>query len=358
MPKGRLTLDVLVELLSSPRAAWKAALLAWRTSVPGLKGRALSAAYLAEAAVLAPRLRRAGVTHLHNHMGFNSAAVAMLASILTGIPYSLTIHGPDEFDAPAAAALGTKISRSAFTVAISAFCRSQLMRWTPAECWDRIHVVRCGVAPSFASGAPSPVPDAPAFVCVGRLEPAKGLHVLIEAVQLAAVRGRRARLDVIGDGSLRAELEREIARRGVQDAVRLWGWRSSRQVREHILSSRALVLPSFAEGLPIVLMEAMALHRPVIATRIAGIPELVRPGENGWLVSPGSARELSDAMIAAADADGATLARMGRAGAAAVAAEHDAHTQARRLERLFEEHCRARVGAAAGEREGLATGVA
>jgi glycosyltransferase involved in cell wall biosynthesis len=309
--------------------------LAWRTSARGIKGRIWSIAYLLEAAFLAERLRAKRVQHLHNHIGQNSAAIAMLASHLSGVPYSLTIHGPDEFDQPIQLALGEKIARSAFTVAVCEFGRSQLMRWAAPEQWEKIRVVHCGVDASFLDQTPEPPVETARFVNIGRLTEAKGQLLLIQAAAKLAEAGEKFEIVLIGDGPLRSRLEQETDRLGLRDRVTFLGWRSAADVRAQIVRSRALVLPSFAEGLPVVIMETLALGRPVIATYLAGIPELVRPGESGWLVPAGSVDELAMAMRAAIHVSAEELARMGACGARAVNERHNAATEARKIEDMI-----------------------
>jgi glycosyltransferase involved in cell wall biosynthesis len=134
-----------------------------------------------------------------------------------------------------------------------------------------------------------------------------------------------------GDGPLRPVVEERVRKLGLEGRVKLAGWMGADQVREAILASRALVLPSFSEGLPVVLMEALALGRPIIATSLSGIPELVKPGTNGWLVPAGSAEALAPAMREALEASPARLDAMGHAGAALVAERHDSTREARKL---------------------------
>ena len=189
--------------MGRPGAFVRAAKLAAAVASPGVKGHLWPAAYLAEAAHLARRLRALGVQHLHNHIGRNSAAVAMIASELADVPYSLTVHGPSEFDLPHELALGTKIRRSAFTVAISEYGRSQLMRWSRPADWDKIHVVHCGLDADFLAAEPTPVPDVPTVVSVGRLVPEKGQLVLVRAVAELVRQGVPVELVLIGDGPMR-----------------------------------------------------------------------------------------------------------------------------------------------------------
>lgn len=296
-------------------------------------------AYLAEACLLVRLARARNLRHIHVHFGTNPAAVARLAWRLGGPGYSMTVHGPDEFDAPRALSLPEKIADAAFTVAISHHGRGQLMRWSDRAAWPRIAVVRCGLDRGFLEAAPADhVPKAatPVFLCVARLDPQKGLSLLIEAAARLAA-DHDFELRIIGDGAMRAELSRRITELGLGRRIALPGWRSAAAIREELEGALALILPSFAEGLPVVLMEALALGRPVIATAVAGVPELV-DAECGWLVPSGSEQALAEAMRCALAADAADLAAMGAEGRRRVRAMHDADANARTLARLLAPH--------------------
>lgn len=292
-------------------------------------------AYLAEAALLAKRLNAEEVDHLHAHFGTNPAMVARLAHALGGPPYSFTVHGPDEFDRPAELDLAGKIADAAFCVGVSSFGSSQLMRWSSPAHWPRIHVVRCGVDEGFIDTQDDAVmPAEPRLSCVARLSAQKGLPLLIDAAAMLKDRGKNFHLTLIGDGEMRAGIEAKIAGYGLQENITITGWASSEDVRRHILASRAMVLPSFAEGLPVVIMEALALGRPVIVSAIAGTPELV-DAECGWLIPAGSVEALATAMTDALDAPVATLQAMGAEGRSRVLAHHDSRKNGRQMLELI-----------------------
>jgi glycosyltransferase involved in cell wall biosynthesis len=334
-PFTQLLGSVLSILLRDPGRTLRAAVLAWKTRRPGLKGALWQAFYFVEAAYLARCLSARGIEHVHNHIAMNSASVCMLAAVMAGIPWSMTVHGPHEFVEPATWALARKLQSAAFSVFVSEFARSQAMWHAPARAWARFHVVRCGLDASLLDRPATPVPEEPRFVFVGRLAPEKGVTVLMDAVARLASRGVSLQLVVIGDGPCRADMERAIARHGLHEVVKLLGWQASARVQEEIVASRALVLPSFAEGLPIVLMEALALHRPVVCTPIAGIPELVQQGVNGWLVPPGSVDALCGALHEVTRASPIELFEMGKAGARTVRERHDGAASVAALEALF-----------------------
>ncbi len=293
--------------------------------------------YLAEACVLREWLGRDRIEHLHTHFGTNPAVVAMLCQTLGGPPFSFTVHGPEEFDRPIELALRLKIHHAAFVVAIGSFGRSQLWRWADYADWPRVQVVHCGLEPSDIEATPTPPAAARRLINVGRLEEQKGQLILVEAAaQLVNAGITDFEIVIIGGGRFRDALEAAIAAKGVQDQIKLAGWMTGDQVRQELLGARGFVLPSFGEGLPVVIMEALALHRPVIATYVASVPELVRPGETGWLVPAGDVAALAQAIRDLLDTPTDRLAAMGAAGAAAVAANHDIRVEARKLLRLFD----------------------
>jgi glycosyltransferase involved in cell wall biosynthesis len=334
-PKRRLADALLWALASRPGRLPGAVRRIWRTAPPGLRARVKAVAYLLEACLLAREVTRLGIGHIHNHLGEASATVALAAAYLAGVTYSLTEHGSGIFFHPHAWGLGRKIDGASFTACISDFCRSQCMLFAPQDAWPRIHLVHACVMPEFLErGDALPVPSEPRLLFVGRLTAAKGLPLLIEAVRRVASRGTPVELTLIGDGPLRAEAERELAALG--PGLRCLGWCGSDVVREEVLRARALVLPSLTEGLPVVLMEALALHRPVIAPQLAGIPELVADGVDGWLVRPGSVDALEGSIAALLAAPPAELARLGAAGAARVRASHDPEREIEKLASLFD----------------------
>jgi glycosyltransferase involved in cell wall biosynthesis len=292
-------------------------------------------AYLMQACRLRELSRSENVAHVHAHFGTNGAEVAMLCTRLGGPPYSFTVHGPEEFDMPAGLHLGEKVRDAAFVAAISSFGRSQLYRWIPHAHWPKVNVVRCGVDEAFTQGAQEAAPASRMVVCVGRLCEQKGQLLLLNAAREMARRGEDFQLVLAGDGEMRAELERLIDAYALRDRVRITGWVSGQQVRALLLESRALILPSFAEGLPVVIMEAMALGRPVISTSIAGIPELLRDGREGWLVPAGDCGALVQAWTELLRADAPRLEAMGSSARERVTRRHSAAGGARKLMQLF-----------------------
>src|SRR5208282_335029 len=158
---------------------------------------------------------------------------------------------PEEFDRPESLSLRLKIERAAFVVAVSEYGRSQIFRWCDYQHWGKVQVVRCGVDREFLKGGKLPIPRTNKVVCVGRLCEQKGQSWLLDAVRQLRTAGVLVELVLAGDGPMRPEIECAIVRLGLESQAHVTGWISSETVRQHLLDARALVLPSFAEGLPV-----------------------------------------------------------------------------------------------------------
>lgn len=333
----RLARAHLACLAAGPRRYLAAAWLAVRTAAPGTRGALYQLFYFLEAGVLAARLGSMGVRHLHNHFADSSCTVAMLASALSGVPYSLTMHGPSDFFAPEKWRLREKIARARFVACISRFCRSQGMLFSAPEHWQKLHVVHCGVEPArYRAVEPSAERPAGAplrLLFVGRLAEVKGLRVLFAALAHLP-EDLAAELTLVGDGPDRAALEAAAVALGLDDRVRFLGARSQGEVAGHLRAADLFVLPSFAEGVPVVLMEAMASRVPVIATRVGGVAELVEDGVSGLLVAPSDVEALA-AAVARLAADPALRRAMGEVGRAKVEAEFDIAAETVRLAGLL-----------------------
>ena len=330
-----LSRAMLAVALARPGRAFAALRLATRMSRGSDRPLLWHWIYFAEACVVARWLGESGASHVHAHFGTNSAEVAMLAGVLADVGYSFTVHGPDEFDRPKAIGLAEKIRRAAFVVGISSFTRSQMFRWVERAHWSKIEVVHCGLDAAFHAGDPAGATASTSLVCVGRLGEQKGHLLLLDAMRRVFDRGHRFSLVLAGDGELRAAVEARVRELGLQGHVRITGWIGSAEVRRELLAARALVLPSFAEGLPVVIMEAMALRRPVVTTYVAGIPELVQHGRTGWLVPAGDEEALADAIVECLGASDQALAAMGANGRERVLERHDADREAGKLAALF-----------------------
>lgn len=331
---ARLACAVVRTALRRPAAFLAALVTAIRLSRHADRGLAVHLVYLAEACVLAEWFAEAGTDHVHTHFGTNGPAVALLVRRLGGPTYSFTVHGPEEFDRPEALHLRDKVHHAAFVVVISSFGRSQMYRWTDREDWPKVHVVRCGLDSAFLRRQLSPVPAARRLVCIGRLGEQKGQLVLVEAAARLLAEGVELELVLAGEGPLREPIEAAIRDAGAGGSISITGWIDNARVRAELEAARALVLPSFAEGLPVAIMESLALGRPVVTTTVAGIPELV-DDDCGRLVPAGSIDDLAEAMRWVLDAPTEQLDEMGRIGHERVAARHDVTVEAGILAELF-----------------------
>lgn len=329
---------LLATMLTHPirllKAFWLTLKIGWHSD----RGLLCNLVYLLEACQLARWLNQEDVEHLHAHFGTNPASVAMLCEVLGGPPFSFTLHGPHEFDKPHFLRLGEKVVRSKFTVAISEYGRSQLFRWCDHRHWSKIHVVHCGLDQAYFDNEVTPPSAARKLLFIGRLSEQKGTHLLVEAANLLKEDGLDFELTLVGDGPMRSQLEAMIRHYGLDDNVRLVGWQNDSEVRQSLTASRALVLSSFAEGLPVVIMESLAMGRPVISTNIAGVAELVQPGVCGWLVPAGAVRPLADKMQEALEMPVEQLAEYGRAGRRLALESHNVRTEAKKLARLIGLH--------------------
>ncbi len=324
---------------------------ALRLGPPGARRLLLGGSWIVEAVALWDALRRTGVRHIHAHLGGTAPTVAMLAAELGNAvapddrsrwTWSFTVHGPDEFADVVRERLQAKIEGASFVVAISDFARSQLMSLVDESEWSKLHVVHCGVdtavfAPVNGARSSGNEDGVLNVLTVGRLSSAKGHGVLLEAVARVAHDGVPVHATIVGDGPRRTQLERRAETLGIRDRVTFTGSVGQHELPAYFAGADVFCLASFAEGLPVVLMEAMATGKPVVTTAVMGIPELVADGEHGLVVRPGRP-DLVAAAIRRLAADGELRERMGRAARARVSAEFDVRVQAERIRDLFVEY--------------------
>lgn len=337
----RIVLAHLRLLLSRPGRYIKTLWLAMRMSRGGVRAMLWQLFYFVEAGIVAEAGRRLNLRHIHNHFANSSCSVTMLAAELGGFTFSFTMHGPAIFFEPMRWRIDEKIRRALFVACISHFCRSQAMIFAPYEKWSRLHIVHCGVDPKGFEPKEH-AGSARRLLYVGRLDVVKGLPVLFEALAKVSERHSQLRLDLIGDGLDRQRLEELAERLSIADRVGFLGYRSQAEVRKELAESDGFVMSSFAEGVPVVLMEAMAAGLPVIATRIAGVAELVEEGASGYLVPPGDADSLADRIDRLA-VDPERRAAMGRVGRQAVAESFNLEREAAWLCRVLRSALEGRV---------------
>jgi colanic acid/amylovoran biosynthesis glycosyltransferase len=278
----------------NPKQYLEMASASWRLSRRGPRSLFKGLAYLAEAGILLHWLHRQDIRHIHVHFGNPAATVALIASFYGTIDYSLSIHGPDIFYDVTINLLPEKIKNATFVRCISHYCQSQLMRLVPYEYWSRLNIVRCGVDLEIFETRPNPHNAIPEILCVGRLVPAKGQHILVAAVGRLKTAGVPCHLTLVGGGEDLESLQALAQKLEINDQIAFVGAVGQEEVHGYYNQADIFVLASFAEGVPVVLMEAMAKEIPCISTRITGIPELIETGVDGILVTPGNIDELSE----------------------------------------------------------------
>jgi len=290
-------------MLSHPLKTSKLAAHALSSAGLDLALMARRLGHLVEASLLAKRCTATGVTHIHAHFGQSPATIAWFATELMNfgakraVRWSFTIHGFQDFVDEAVARLDLKANSAAFVICVSDFTRSQLCRVTRPHLWERFHVVRCGIdLEQFALRAAKPFPRRPRIVTVGRLSSEKGQLILLRALAQLAENGIEAELLLIGGGPLTAAIEQEIIHLGLGDRVSLLGELTPAEVDIQLRGADIFCLPSFAEGLPVSIMEAMAIGVPVVSTYIGGIPELAKDGKTALTVPAGNVEALAEAL--------------------------------------------------------------
>ncbi len=329
---GGLLTAFFRELTTNPGGLTKA-LGPWWSLLKHARGGVIRhIAYLMEACYFRQRAAADKIDHVHVHFLTNSTAVAMLARIMGGPTYSATVHGPDELTDAPLLDFPAKIGHASFIAAITHFCKSQLIRFSSIAAADKIKIIHCGL--DLSGFEATPPPDNTTLVCVGRLCPQKGQAQLPAAAAALRAEFPGMKLVLVGDGESRSEIEAEIARRGVGDMIEITGWMENTRVREAVKNARAFLLPSYAEGLPVVIMEALALGRPVISTYIAGIPELVDE-DCGWIIPAGDGDALIRVMREALTASPEKLAALGAEGRRRIEDRHDVDKEAAALGEWF-----------------------
>ncbi len=302
---------------------------------PGLGGLFRGLAHFVESVLLARVLVRRRITRLHNHFANSGATVGYLAAQLVGLRWSFTIHGISETDYPAGLMLARKINAADFVACASYFGRAQAMRLVSPAHWDKLHVVRCGLSMEMLPPLkPKRNRATKRLICVGRLSPEKGHAGLLQAFSAAAKELGPLELVIIGDGPESQRLRALSTELGVSNMVHFAGRCGEQLTLEQIRDADILVLPSFMEGLPIVLLEALALGTPVIASRVAGIPELIEHCKTGLLFTPSRWDELKE-MIQLLLRDEALAKRLSGAGRSVVASEFRLENSAKRLRELL-----------------------
>ncbi len=333
--KGAIVLWTLLTAITRPGRFLEALRLTWFIGRRHPRGQFAHLYYLAEACLLRRWLSEKPVDHVHAHFGTNSATVACLANVLGAPGYSFTFHGPEIFESISHHGLRQKLHRARFAVAISYHGMSMLKRWSDYDHWRKLHLIHCGTDATFLEAPESPNPNNGRLICVARLSPVKGHLVLLDAVERLVGEGLDPKIAFVGGGDFQSEIERVAKAKSLESRLEFLGWKSGTEVRDEVLASQAMVLPSFDEGLPVVFMESYALRRPVISTYIAGIPELIENSSNGWVVPAGSVDDLTVALRECLTMTQDQLEAYGREGRGRVEDHHDSTREAGKLAERF-----------------------
>lgn len=299
--------------------------------------------YFSEALMVGQWMRRNRQSHLHVHLASQAASVGLFVCRIFRFGYSITVHGPDEFYDAKGLYLAHKIAAADFIVCISSYARSQLMYLSPYEHWNKFHVCRLGIDPHLFSP-----PERPAhlsstsdgvfeILCVGRLTPAKGQHLLIDALSRLVAQGRNVRLRLAGNGPDEPSLRAQTQRLNLTDRVIFEGAVNQDRIRSVYAQADLFCLPSFAEGLPVVLMEALSMRIPCVTTTITGNPELITNGIEGILVPPSDLDALVVALETLIENDG-LRSYMTQNGRKRVLDQFDLRTNVEKLAAIFAEH--------------------
>lgn len=343
-PLGDLVASHLRALVTRPRSYLSALRTAVTLRGPGSRAGLWQLFYFGEAARLWNECRSRGIHHIHAHHANVASDVALLAARIGGPrwSWSFTMHGSTEFFDVREHRLAEKTARARFVVCVSDHGRSQLMTHVGPAHWEKLRVIHCGIDPDrFPLVDRRERSGELELLTVGRLVPVKGQQLLIEALAAQAAHGLRLTLTIVGDGPSLADLQALAAHHGIAERVRFAGAVGQQEIGGYYERADAFVLPSFAEGIPVVLMEAMATGMPVIASRITGIPELVDDGRSGLLVTPGRLDQLVRALADLAALGAERRHAIGTAGHAKVVAEFSIDGAARRLKATFAEFGRA-----------------
>ncbi len=337
LPVGvlHLVLSHLRCLARRPRGYAAAFRLALAMRPPGVRALLRQLFYFAEAALLSRAVEGRRIGHLHNHLADSSCSVALLASVMGSFTFSFTIHGSYIFFEAQRWRIDLKVKQAVFVVCISKFTRSQVMMFSSPSDWEKLRVVHCGVDPTRYKPRVHAGPGS-RLLFVGRLTPGKGVSLLLESVRRLESEPLDAVLTVVGDGDYRAELERLALELRISSRVTFLGYQSQTAVRRLLAEADVFVLPSFAEGVPVSLMEAMAAGLPVVATAVGGVSELVEHERTGLVVPPGDVEALTAALerlILNADLRN----ELARAGRAKVEREFDGRAEASKLRDVLSE---------------------
>lgn len=322
-------------IIRNPVAYIRGLIFALKLGWADLRQVLYSVLYFTEALILSNWMEDQSLSHVHVHFANPASTVGLITRQIFATGFSFTVHGPDEFYDVRGQHLSKKIAGASFVLCIGLFARSQLMMLSPIHSWSKFEVVPLGIDLEVFSKPPfRPAAETFRILCVGRLVAAKGQQVLIAAVDRLVKAGEKVSLRFVGDGPDRTNLEHEVKLRGLGKQISFEGNINQDKIGQFYREADGFALASFAEGIPVVLMEAMAMEIPCVSTMVAGIPELIRDGIDGLLVMPSDDRALAETIGRLVN-DVALRRRLGEAGRRRVMEKYDLDKNVERLVRLF-----------------------
>ncbi len=328
-------------LLSHPLCFLKGLIFAFYLAKTDLIKIVYSLFYFVEALLIGSWMKRQGMTHVHVHFANAASTVALILCKLYPFTFSMTVHGPDEFYDVTLYHLKEKIERANFICCIGFYAKSQLMRLSSSTYWHKLEVSPLGVdieryVPSIKCSRTAYSLVLPCqLICVGRLVSTKGQFILLSAVKKLLEQGYAIHLNLVGDGPDKESLKKEIDEQHLQAFITLSGALNQAQVLECYQKADIFVLASFAEGIPISLMEAMAMEIPCIATSINGIPELIGSSQEGLLVIPADVESLAQAIKELIDSP-KRCQELGKAGRARIKEKYNLQNNSQKLVDIFQ----------------------
>ena len=331
----KIAKDFLLTLVQNPLGFFKGFFYAINLAGLDAKKNLYHFFYFIEAILVGTWMRRNRISHLHVHFANPASSAGLIMTKIFPHSFSITIHGPDEFYDASGYKLKQKIEGANFLCCIGKYARSQLMNLSPISQWPKFEITPMGVDPNvFIPKAFRKDPSCYELLCVGRLVPSKGQHILLRAIDILIKEGRNIRLHIIGAGPDQGSLQDEASKLNIQSSVVFHGPVSQDEIRKHYQNADIFILASFAEGIPVVLMEAMAMEIPCISTHINGIPELIRNGIDGILVIPSDVQELAGAIGCLID-NTSLREKLGKAGRQRIIEKYDLHDNMEQVRRIF-----------------------
>jgi len=337
VPAAKVALRNVGEFLRHPLRYLRGLLFALRLGRSSPKRALYHLAYFAEAVLVGQYMRQRGIAHVHANF---SATVALIIARIFPVTMSFGVYGFGELHNPTESHLAELINGALFVRSISRYGRGQLMLSCDRNGWSKLIYVPLGIdATEFVPGPPRTACRPPNILCVGRLAPEKGQALLLEAVAALIAQGHPANLRLVGDGPDRTWLEKRAVELGIVPNVEFAGWVDQDRLMALYGETDLFVLASLAEGIPMVLMEAMAMEIPCVAPRIAGVPELIEHGVDGMLFAVADVEDLRTTIHDLLESP-ELCARLSKQGRTRVVHDYDAANNTQRFAAVLAEKLR------------------